>query len=219
MARSRSRSQRPLWLVILILVAGLVYDKYFRHEEPRRETSRETRSEHRKRSSSATKSRATKRDTTPSHPLEGGKLMSDVVVATYDGDTVTLKRTGKVRLVGVDTPEKKQEGGKDAADFTKRLLLNQTVKVKLCEEQPTDRYGRGLAFVYLADGRLFNAELVKQGYARVYSLRPCTVDEDEWNGYYEEARREKRGLFATLGEVPDPKAYRSSHGMGFGARR
>lgn len=144
--------------------------------------------------------------------------MSDVVVSTYDGDTVTLKRTGKVRLVGVDTPEKKQEGGAEAAAFTKSTLLNQSVQVKLCEAQPTDRYGRGLAFIYLSDGRLFNAELVKQGYARVYSLRPCSVDEAEWNGYYEEARRYKRGLFATLGEVPDPKSYRKSHGMGFGSR-
>jgi micrococcal nuclease len=203
-------------LVVLLVIAGWAYDRYFRPEPPRRET---TQRETTRRETRTDRPRSERRDTSPSHPLEGGKRMNDVVVAAYDGDTLTLKRTGKVRLIGVDTPERKQQGGEEATNFTRDSLLNKTIKVELCAAQPADRYGRGLAFIYLPDGRLFNAELVKQGYARVYSLRPCTVDEAEWNGYYEEARRQRRGLFATLGEVPDPKSYRKSHGMGYGARR
>jgi endonuclease YncB( thermonuclease family) len=143
----------------------------------------------------------------------GGQRFRDRVVKVYDGDTVTLANQGSVRLVGVDCPERAQPGGPEAGEFARSLLLNQDVEVELCAKQPTDRYGRGLAFVYFnLGGRpvLFNAELVKQGYARVYSLRPCTVDEAEWNGYYEEARRQRRGLFRTLGEVPDAASYRRS---------
>ena len=49
---------------------------------------------------------------------------------------------------------------------------------------------------------------MRQGYARVYSLRPCTVDEEQWNAYYEEARVARRGLFGQLGDVPDAATYR-----------
>jgi micrococcal nuclease len=149
--------------------------------------------------------------------MEGGQLMRDLVISVSDGDTVKLQRTGTVRLIGVDTPElhyrgRAQEGGAEAGEFARRALMGQQVEVELCAKQPYDRYGRGLAFVYIMDrsGRrvLFNQELVRQGYARVYSLRPCTVDEDEWNALYEEARRERRGLFARMSEVPDAAAFR-----------
>jgi micrococcal nuclease len=139
------------------------------------------------------------------------------VITVSDGDTIKLERVGTVRLIGVDTPElhyrgRAQEGGAEAGDFARRSLLGQQVQVELCAKQPYDRYGRALAFVYVtnASGRrvLFNQELVRQGYARVYSLRPCTVDEDEWNALYEEARRARRGLFARLDEVPDAVAFR-----------
>ena len=144
--------------------------------------------------------------------MEGGRLVTDTVERISDGDTVKLRKTGTVRLVGVDTPEKAQPGGPEATAFTKRVLEGQTVQVELCPKQPTDRYGRGLGFIYITDRRgkrvLFNSELVRQGYARVYSLRPCTVDEELWNSYYEEARVARRGLFGLLGDVPDAASYR-----------
>lgn len=206
--RSSNSSRRPWWLVLLVAVGGWVYSTYFtaprqapqqraeRQSAPRTSTSRKTPS----------------RSSTPRQTVEGGKLITDVVTKVYDGDTVTLQRTGSIRLIGVDCPEKKQQGGEEAGDFARRALLNKTVEVELCAKQPYDRYGRGLGFIYVNDARgqrvMFNSEMVRAGYARVYSLRPCTVDEVEWNGYYEEARSARRGLFASLGEVPDAVAYR-----------
>lgn len=149
--------------------------------------------------------------------MEGGATIPDVVIKVSDGDTVKLEKTGTVRLIGIDSPElhfqgKAQPGGEEAGDFVRRALLNKEVRVQLCAKQPYDRYGRGLAFIYLLDRNgnevLFNREIVRQGYARVYSLRPCTIDEDAWNADYENARRARRGLFATLGDVPDAAAFR-----------
>lgn len=210
MARSsRSSSSKPLWAVILIAVLGWAYNQFF--QQPQRE-SREGQSSSARRTTSrnSTRPRATQRPSTTT--VEGGKVFKDTVVKVSDGDTVKLAGQGSIRLIGVDCPEKAQPGGKEATDFATRALLNKEVEVELCAKQPTDRYGRGLGFVYVQDrtGRrvLFNAELVKQGYARVYSLRPCTVNEDEWNGYYEDARQARRGLFQTIGDVPDAASYR-----------
>jgi micrococcal nuclease len=141
-----------------------------------------------------------------------GPATRDVVIRVSDGDTVKLQNAGTVRLIGVDCPEKVQPGGQDAKAFTTSALMGKTIELEVCAKQPHNRYGRTLGFIYLLDrsGRrvLFNAELVRQGYANVYSLRPCTVDEDLWNGYQAEARQARRGLFATLREVPDAAAFR-----------
>jgi len=44
----------------------------------------------------------------------------------------------------------------------------------------------------------------------VYSLRPCNVNEELWNSYKAEARQARRGLYATMNEIPDAAAYRKS---------
>jgi len=206
MARpSRSSSSKPLWAVILSAVVGWAYNQFF--QQPSRE--RQSPSQ-RSSSRTSTRPRATQRPSTTT--VEGGKVFKDTVVKVSDGDTVKLAGQGSIRLIGVDCPEKAQPGGKEATEFATRALLNKEVEVELCAKQPTDRYGRGLGFIYVEDrtGRrvLFNAELVKQGYGRVYSLRPCTVNELEWNGYYEDARQARRGLFQTIGDVPDAASYR-----------
>lgn len=204
MARSSRSSSKPLWAVILLAVLGWGYKQFF--QKP----SRERQSTSTRRDTSRPRKRSTPKPSTTT--VEGGKVFKDTVVKVSDGDTVKLAGQGTIRLIGVDCPEKAQPGGREATEFATRALLDKEVEVELCAKQPTDRYGRGLGFVYVEDrtGRrvLFNAELVKQGYARVYSLRPCTVNEEEWNGYYEDARQARRGLFQTIGDVPDAASYR-----------
>ena len=211
MSRSSSRRRRSpasIGIALLVLLAGWVYNRYIAPPPAPQGGSTPA-----PRTTSAPREKP--RRSTPGKenaPQEGGVLRSDVVIKVTDGDTVKLQNAGSIRLIGVDCPEKSQPGGTEATAFATKALMGKTIEYELCAKQPTDRYGRGLGFIYAKDanGRrvLFNAELVKQGFARVYSLRPCTVDEDLWNSYYEDARREKRGLFATLGEVPDAASYR-----------
>src|SRR5215467_4060854 len=75
------------------------------------------------------------------------------VVGIADGDTISVLREGKavkVRLHGVDTPEKAQAFGTQARKFTGELVFKQTVTVAIWS---TDRYGRLVGEVLLPDGR------------------------------------------------------------------
>jgi endonuclease YncB( thermonuclease family) len=104
------------------------------------------------------------------------------VVRVVDGDTIVVSPNEKVRLIGVDTPEtvhpKKAVEcfGKDAKEFTRRAVEGKTIRLVLDEvntkRRHKDRYGRTLAYTYLADGTMLNAELIRQGYAHAYTRFP-----------------------------------------------
>ena len=223
-SRYAGRARRPWWLPLVLLAGAWIWREFFTPQKENapapRSTSRTERSPTTDNARRTSQSKPSKpRSTTNAARVEGGQLFDDVVIKVSDGDTVKLERTGSVRLIGVDTPElhykgRAQDGGEEAGDFARRALLGKTVQVELCAKQPYDRYGRGLAFIYVSGRKgqrvLFNRELVRQGYARVYSLRPCTVDEDEWNALYQEAKRARRGLFARMDDIPDAAAFRRS---------
>ena len=61
--------------------------------------------------------------------------------------------------------------------------------------QRRDKYGRLLAYVYLMNGTLLNAEIIKQGYGHAYTRFPFKYKE-EFKQYEKEAREAKRGLWA-----------------------
>lgn len=117
-----------------------------------------------------------------------------LVTSVTDDDTIGVGRGWryqKVRLIGVDTPETVhpekpvEPFGPEAPDFTERKLGGQRVHLAFEPASQYDRYDRLLAYVFLADGALFNAELIKQGYARVIAPSPFR--------YYEEFKHYERG--------------------------
>lgn len=126
-------------------------------------------------------------------------------VASFDdGDTIEVTIDGtteKVRFIGVDTPETHdprkpvQCFGQAASDFTKKLIGSQAVRI---ETDPLssnrDRYNRLLRYVYLPDGRLVQAEIIKAGYGFAYTSFPFTKSE-EFSKYQHEAREQNRGLW------------------------
>ena len=117
-----------------------------------------------------------------------------------DGDTIILNNGERVRLIGVDTPETKHPKkpveyyGKEASAFTKRMVEGKEVRLKY-DQQRKDEYGRLLAYVYLTDGTLLNAEIIKQGYGHAHTRFPFKYI-DEFRQYEKEAREAKRGLWA-----------------------
>ncbi len=105
----------------------------------------------------------------------GGTAVRDRVLRVIDGDTVQLARTGRARLIGVDTPEvhgRRECFGTEASRFAKRRLRGREVVVR-GDEEAEDRYGRRLVYLF-TDGRLFNAELVRGGYATTLAIEPNT---------------------------------------------
>ncbi|RJP75110.1 MAG: nuclease [Candidatus Zixiibacteriota bacterium] len=131
-------------------------------------------------------------------PQDPGAFLVERVV---DGDTFVLAGGDRVRLIGVDTPETKHPSrpvehfGREAGEFTRRMLQGKRVRLEY-DVQPHDRYGRILAYVYLEDGTFFNAELVRQGYARAATYPPNVKHADEFVRLEREAREADRGLWA-----------------------
>lgn len=75
------------------------------------------------------------------------------VVGISDGDTISVMHKGKaqkVRLAGIDAPEKKQDFGNRAKQFTSDLVFGKIVEVR---EHDIDRYDRIVGEDYLPHGR------------------------------------------------------------------
>ncbi|MBM4264807.1 MAG: nuclease [Deltaproteobacteria bacterium] len=133
----------------------------------------------------------------------GGDLRQ--VVRVVDGDTLVLAPNEKVRLIGVDTPETVHPNkavqcfGKDAKAFARALLENQTVRLvfdeRYTKQNHKDKFGRTLGYVYLADGRMLNAELIRQGYAHAYTRFPFHYLA-EFRDLEREARQSGAGLWS-----------------------
>jgi micrococcal nuclease len=128
----------------------------------------------------------------------------DVVERVVDGDTLLLQSGERVRLIGVDTPETKhpskpvQYFGKEASAFTRRIVERKRVRLEFDQANAArghkDRYGRTLAYVFLEDGTLLNAEIIKQGYGHAYTQFPFSHLE-EFRQLEREAREQGRGLW------------------------
>lgn len=105
-----------------------------------------------------------------------------LVTEVADGDTLRTS-IGRVRLIGVDTPETRdprkpvQCYGPEASAYTKRRLTGRTVTIRLDTKQGTDpdAFGRTLAYVYLGREH-FNLTLVARGYARAFPFGNRTTD-------------------------------------------
>jgi endonuclease YncB( thermonuclease family) len=124
------------------------------------------------------------------------------VVRVSDGDTIVVDRAGeqvRVRLYGIDTPEKKQVFGTQATRYVSKRVLHKTVRV---EEMDVDRYGRTVAIVYDEDPRSLNERLVRDGLAWVYT-RYCRSPEcDGWASLQQAASAGGVGLWQDPGAIP-----------------
>jgi micrococcal nuclease len=119
-----------------------------------------------------------------------------------DGDTLWLSGIGKVRLIGVDTPEVYGDDecyGREASDFVERLVpLGAAVSYRLGIDE-RDRYGRALAYLYLDDGRLLNLLLVQRGYAQALTIPPNVELAQRFRRAARRARAAGRGLWGAAG--------------------
>ncbi len=88
------------------------------------------------------------------------------VVRVIDGDTFDLDGRGRVRLLGIDTPEDGDLWYDSARIFLERLTLGRQVTLQF-DRQHRDRYDRLLAYVFI-DTLFINEEIIEGGYGSVY---------------------------------------------------
>lgn len=123
------------------------------------------------------------------------------VVNISDGDTITVlekNREYKIRLYGIDTPEKAQDFGVKAKAFTSDFVSQKEVTVI---QKDVDRYGRVVGIVYI-DNTCINEEIVKAGFAWVYQhycKEPFCLD---WMKLERLAREKGVGLWSHPSPLP-----------------
>ena len=121
------------------------------------------------------------------------------VVRVIDGDTLEVlrdRKSLKIRLQGIDCPERQQAFGTEATQFTSQQSIDRQV---ILRTSGLDRYGRTLADVHLPDGRSLSRELVRSGFAWHYKKYS---DDDALSRCEREARQAKRGLWAGTDPTP-----------------
>ena len=125
---------------------------------------------------------------------------SGPVVSVLDGDTIEVllnNRAERIRLQGIDCPEKGQAYGTRAKQAASALVFGKEVTLKT---HGKDKYGRTMADVYLPDGTNVNHELVKQGWCwwyRKYAPGNVILEELE-----RRARGAGLGIWADSAPIP-----------------
>lgn len=127
------------------------------------------------------------------------EVITGAVVKIADGDTVTVLDSTftqhKIRLEGIDAPERRQAFGTRARAALGNKVFQRTVHVEWTER---DRYGRILGHVFVG-GRWINKEMVEEGWAwhyRRYYKNP------EFAAAEQHARDNRLGLWADPHPVP-----------------
>jgi endonuclease YncB( thermonuclease family) len=132
------------------------------------------------------------------------------VIRVLDGDTIEVlheEKPERIRLYGIDCPEKGQAFGQKAKQATSSLLFGKDVRI---ESHGRDKHRRTLGTVF--DGELnVNQELVKEGWC--WWFRKFVPKDQALKQLEQEAKGAKKGLWADPNPVP-PGLYRRLRGGG-----
>lgn len=132
------------------------------------------------------------------------------VVGISDGDTITVLAEGnkriKVRLQGIDAPERSQAFGMRSRQNLAKLIFGKNIQIK---SHGLDKYQRTLGTIFIDDQDV-NEQMVKDGFAWFYRRYAKDLTGEQASRYEEaetEARDSKRGLWSDSNPTP-PWDYR-----------
>lgn len=138
--------------------------------------------------------------------LDGSSIITGRVIKVSDGDTITIltedNKQIRIRLEGIDAPEKTQPYGNKAKQFVSDLCYNKEVKVK---QTGTDRYIRILGIVYVHNINV-NEELIFNGLAWHYKQYNKSTHLDSLESI---ARSKKLNIWSLKDPTP-PWQYRKN---------
>lgn len=133
------------------------------------------------------------------------EVISGKVVRVADGDTITVldaqMRQHKIRLAGIDAPERRQAFGHRALEFLASLVASQQVDI---ETEKTDKYGRSVGKVLL-QGRDVNLAVLVAGLAwhyKAYESEQTPEDRMLYASAEQDAREQRKGLW--VDPSPEP---------------
>ncbi len=126
---------------------------------------------------------------------------SGIVTYVYDGDTVQVQhgqKKEKIRLYGIDCPEKGQAYANVAKNMTMKLLLGKTVQVI---PQKEDQYNRTVA-ILVVENAVVQERLLETGMAWVYPQFCRILQCNDWKKLEADARKSKKGLWQQKAVAP-----------------
>ena len=126
----------------------------------------------------------------PARPINLDTARVDRVI---DGDTLDLDDGTRVRLIGINTPERGQPYYDDATNFLRNRVENEIVGIEY-DVEVTDQFDRTLAYIWL-DDNLINVEVLLNGYADTYFIPPNTHHESLFNNAEDTAKSGSIGIW------------------------
>jgi micrococcal nuclease len=137
------------------------------------------------------------------------------VIRVLDGDTVELSGGDKLRLIGIDTPERGEPFYDSARVYLEHQILGKSVDIRH-SKQRRDHYGRLLGYVYY-DSVFINRLLVRSGLANVYPHKDNQGDLEQMHSLFasqDSAITDKSGIWSL--EHPAEDFYIATpHGLRF----
>jgi endonuclease YncB( thermonuclease family) len=126
------------------------------------------------------------------------ETLTGKVVSVVDGDTITVLDAGhgqhRIRLVGIDAPEKSQAYGQRSKESLSEMVFGKTVSIQWDKK---DRYGRLLGKVQIGSQDI-NLDQLIRGYAwhyKQYQMEQNPRDRERYAAAESAARAAKTGLW------------------------
>lgn len=145
------------------------------------------------------------------------------VVEVIDGDTVRLSNGKLLRYIGIDTPEIRIKRGDkfiytpqpfslQAKEFNQRLVEGKYVRIEF-DVDKLDAYGRILGYCFVGN-TFVNAELIKAGWAVLYTRPPNVKYTDLFVRLQQQARNNRRGIWQDEKIISADEAYEHINEIG-----
>ncbi len=146
----------------------------------------------------------------PNHCKVFDIVDGDTFTCDFNNDGVIVRKTEKVRMLYIDTPEihqsKRNPSGQpqpfstEAKAYTTSQLLGKMVYLRY-DIKPEDRYGRKLALVYTIDpaktkSLSVNERLLLEGLAQVMIVKPNETYKPQMKALEDQAVSERKGLWS-----------------------
>ena len=116
-----------------------------------------------------------------------------------DGDTIDIEEgvevlLKRIRLLGIDTPERGKPLYREATKALEELIRGNKIKLEKDPSADLGKYGRPLRYI-ICDGQNINVEMVRLGYARLLMHKGLKY-EKELLAAQEEAQEAKKGIWS-----------------------
>lgn len=119
----------------------------------------------------------TSHESDPADPASERGTVGEII----DGDTFDLTTGERIRLIGIDTPERDAPLGAEATAYVRTVMPEGTAVDLTYDVERYDDYGRTLAYVYRAEDGLFvNLDIVEAGWATAFPYEPNTSHAEEF---------------------------------------